>query len=156
MTKWIGWSKSKIRYCLLTVFGINPYTDGTMGSLRWKRRRGKALSEAEEKISVEWSSLTAPANQWLTVLKTMEPSTHYFDVVFVLLDNLPQSIKDDLYDTPFSEVDAKIERLLPVANALRQQRSVVLANRAVLLGIVAVLVGVISVAASIFLTITNC
>ena len=156
MIRWNGTSKSKVRHFLLNMLGKNPYTEGTIGSLRWKRRRGKTLSEAEKQISVQLGPLIATSDQWLAVLKALEPSTHYYDLVFALLDNLPQSIKDDLYDTPLDEVDPKIELLLPVANALRQHRSVVLANQAVRWGTIAVFMSVAAVAVSVLLTMIDC
>ena len=155
MMKLMVWSKYKVLRFLFTVLGKNPYAEGTVGSLRWKRRRGKTLSKVEENIDIEWDSLTATASEWLEVLKTMEPTTHYYDAVFALLDNLPQSIKDDLYDTPLSEVDPKIRRFLPLANALRQHRSVVLANQAVRIATIAVVVSVVATGVSAILTVLN-
>ena len=147
--RWIALRWGRIRILAYTWVGKNPYREGSYGSLRWKIRRGKPLTEEEQRDKELTDKAGSGFAQAIRIPPHAAFQIAYLSFAAKLLDGLPRHLRDDLADTAVTDASAKIEILLPLASHQRERTSSKLASYALVISTLAVLVSVATLVAAV-------
>ena len=147
----------KIRILAYTWVGKNPYREGSYGSLRWKIRRGKPLTEEEQRDKKRMDDAASGFAQAIRIPPHAAFQVAYLSFAAKLLDGLPGHLRDDLSATAARDAGAKIELLLPLASHQRERTANKLASCALVISTLAVLISVATLVAAVCMpSISSC
>ncbi len=135
----------KIQVFCLGCLGINPYTEGTLGSYLWKIKRSRKLTQKEEKFK-EVEHPHSKENHPEMILQLL------IDLQYAeLFDNLPRQMRDLVGDMEIHQFRATISKLMPLSSHLRERQAIGLANKTLLIGILAFVVNIVTLAVIVIL-----
>ena len=166
----VGWARNKLdwakrlvtrrvrrpwrhlRVVSLSVFGKNPYAEGTVADLYWRLKRNKQLTdeEREQVKALEEAMRVSQSALRMEMPPAVVYRTAYILFAFRMLDNLPRDLRANLDETPVSEARQKIEELLPLASYQRERTSIRLASYAMVMSGIALAITTITLAVTIW------
>ena len=136
--------KEKIWIFFLSAIGVNPYTEGTVGSYLWKERRNLPLSEEEvsfQKMHLEGRN---PLSRLLEAERSMAVTSAWVDLVEELIKDLPYPLRQRFMNLQLPQARKEVAEILLLADYARGKRTVTLMNRAWIMSIAALLVSALT------------
>ena len=152
MVKRIVWKAARFPF---KPFVQNPYREGTMGSIMWKAKWGKPLSEAERTDLDSARDAIGEIAEFLRPLSEQMPywlrAPGRYEVMSGLIDSLPKPMREYLHRNTPDDAERKIEGMLCIASYQREKTSVKYARCALTISILAFLASTITLGATIFI-----
>lgn len=142
--------KEKVWMSLLSSMGVNPYTEGTVGSYLWKERRNRPLSEKEMSFRETLIEGPNPLSRYLEGERSMAVASAWFVLVGELISDLPHPLQERFRKLPVQQARKEAAEILLLANYTRGKRTATLTNRAWIMSMAALFVSVLTLSMSTF------